>query len=82
MTREALCEHAADVAAAELRRARGRLRGFDPTVACILEATALAVAEGVAQCLADAAEREPVLAAALDSGAAESASRVAFARGC
>ncbi len=73
MNREALCEHAADVAAAELRRARARLRGFDPTVTSVLEATALAVAEGVAQCLADAAEREPTLAAALDAPARQRA---------
>lgn len=67
MNRDALCEHAEAVAAAEIRRARGRLRAIDPTVASVLEATAHAVAEGVAHCLADAAEREPALAAALES---------------
>jgi hypothetical protein len=67
VNRDALCEHAAAVAAAEIRRARGRLRGTDPTFAIVLEAAAHAVAEGVAQCLADAAEREPTLAAALES---------------
>jgi hypothetical protein len=67
VNRVALCEHAAAVAAAEVRRARGRLHGSDPMVATVLEATAHAVAEGVAHCLADAAEREPTLAAALES---------------
>jgi hypothetical protein len=65
MSVDPLLEHAAAVAAAELHRARGRLRGVDPDIALAVEQTAHAVAAGVARCLAETVERDPSLAVAL-----------------
>jgi hypothetical protein len=70
-----LLEHAAAVAEAELRRARGSLRGVDPEIALVVQQAAHAVAAGVARWLAETAERDPSLAGALLHGASGPAHR-------
>jgi hypothetical protein len=62
----ALRGHAARVSAAQLRRARGRLGTLAPQERRAVEELATAVADGVAACLLEGAERDPAIAAALD----------------